>query len=182
MDIDIYSLAIGGGIGFITSIASTIFYIYFNNTKNLPLIEISSKLIKSKTNKDKPSLTIKLLNKTTQDVSDIILEVKGFDNTSPKGSIPLLDFTALTRKEILYIAKFSKNDKDYHYAHQIRLSIDNDDIIKQASKYPFIRVSVKVSCPYHNTSSVTSKDYTKDDIINNKYIFNTGNSLSSQHI
>ena len=181
LEVDTLSLFIGGLIGFIASIAGTVSYGYFNNKKNLPIIEISSNLIKSKNNKGLPSLTVKLLNKTTQDVSDIVIEVKGFDNLAPKGSIPLLNFTLLGKKEILYISKFNKNDKKYHYAHQIMLSatIDQDDIINQASSYSDIRVSVRVSCPYYNTSSVTSIDYIKDSILNDKHSFNTGNSLDT---
>lgn len=176
---DTLSLFIGGFIGFVASIAATAFYVYFNNKKNLPIIEISSSLIKTKNNKGRPSLMVKLLNRTTQDVSDIIIEVKGFENLTPEESIPLLDFTLLGKKEILYISKFDKNDKDYHYAHQIRLSATTikDNITEQASNYSHIRVSVRVSCPYYNTSSVTSIDYTKNNVLDNKHAFNTGNSL-----
>ncbi len=121
---------------------------------------------------------IKIINKIDKDISDIILEVDGVKNLSPKGSIPLFNLTSLARRKILYIKEFNKCDTNALYAHRTKLFNDSN-IIEESKKYEKIRVSIRITCPYYNTSLIVSKDYdVKQDILSPKHRFNTGDTNS----
>jgi hypothetical protein len=163
---------------FASYIASKIF-LYSNNKKNKPIISISDKLIKSARNDKTPSLNIKLINKTNQDLINVHIVVEDLSNLSPEGSIPLISLNYLTDRKLMYIKKFDIKDKNAEYAHRTNLFIENGDIQKECDKHKIIRISVVASCPYYNTSSIITKDYeVATDIMDKKYRFNTGNSLS----
>ncbi|WXU00352.1 MAG: hypothetical protein Ctma_1066 [Catillopecten margaritatus gill symbiont] len=166
-------------IGIIASYVASKIFLYANNKKHKPNILISDKFIKSERKNDgTPSLKIKLINKTDQDLINIRIVVKGFENLSPSGSIPLISLHCIASRELMYIKKFDTNDKNAEYAHQSHLYITGD-IQAEYLKYKTIRLSIIADCPYYNTSSIVTKDYTvATDILDENHRFNTGNSLS----
>lgn len=169
----------GGIVGALASFVASIFFLKHNNKNHRPIIEISDKLIISKRDDGTDSLLIKVINKTDQDISDIVFEVEGVTNLAPIGSIPLFKLTLLGRREIMYIQKFNKNDTNAHYAHQTKLFSIESNIVDKSKEFEKIRVSIRATCPYYNTSVISSKEYTyTQDILSNSHIFNTGNSLS----
>jgi hypothetical protein len=166
-------------IGIFASYIASKMFLYNNNKKNKPIILISDKLIKSTRNNGTPSLNIKLINKTNQDLINVHITAKAISNLSPEGSIPLISLDYLTDRKLMYIKKFDINDKNAEYAHRANLFIENENIQEKSSKHKIIRISVIASCPYYNTSSIITKDYVvATDIMDKKYHFNTGNSLS----
>lgn len=168
----------GGIIGGFSSYIASIKFMENNNKNHRPVIEVSDKLIKSARSDGTPSLLVKVINKTDQDIADVIFEIEGVKNLSPAGHIPLLNLTLLGRRDILYIKKFDSNDTDAHYAHRTNLFKKDGNIIDDCDQYEMIRVSIKAICPYYGTSVVFSRDYdVRNDILNTNFSFNTGNSL-----
>lgn len=177
---DFFISTISGGIigGFASYIAS-IKFMENNNKNHRPIIDVSDKLIQSSRVDGTPSLVIKVINKTDQDIADVRFEIEGVKNLSPAGHIPLLNLVLLGKRDILYIKRFDKDDNDAHFAHRTNLFKENGDILSECSKYEKIRVSIKTICPYYGTSLVLSKDYDViGDILGSNYSFNTGNSLA----
>lgn len=173
------NLVSGGVVGIFASYAASIFFLKNNNKNHRPVIKISDKLIKNKRSDGTPSLLIKIINMTNEDISDVLFTVDGIENLSPSGSIPLYKLTALSSREILYIKKYSKNDSDAHFAHRTNLYNNSFDITTRCCDFEKIRVSIKASCPYYGTSVVVSRDYDiHNDILNSNHSFNTGDSLS----
>lgn len=173
------NLLSGGLVGGIASFVSSVFFLKHNNKNHRPIIEISDKLIDSKRDDGTSSLLIKVINKTDQDISDLIFEIEGIINLAPIGSIPLLKLKLLGRREIMYVQKFDKNDTNAHYAHQAKLFSSEFDIVTESKKFERIRVSIRASCPYYGTSVISFKEYIcTQDLLSDKHTFNTGNSLS----
>lgn len=167
-------------IGIAASYIASKIFLYTNNKKHKPNILISDKFIKSKRKDGTQSLKIKLINKTYQDLINIRIAVKGFENRSPEGSIPLISLQHITSRELMYIKKFDTHDKNAEYAHQSHLYIkEGKGIQAECSKYQTIRLSITADCPYYNTSTIITKDYTvATDILDENHRFNTGNSVS----
>jgi hypothetical protein len=79
----------------------------------------------------------------------------------------------------MYIKKFDASDKNAEYAHRTHLFMPDIDIQEEVLKHKIIRFSIVADCPYYNTSTIITKDYRIDtDIMDEKYRFNTGDSLS----
>jgi len=79
----------------------------------------------------------------------------------------------------MYIKKFDASDKNAEYAHRTNLFMPDINIQEEVLKHKFIRFSIIADCPYYNTSTIITKNYSIDtDIMDEKYRFNTGNSLS----
>lgn len=173
------NLLSGGIVGAIASFVASKYFLEHNNQVNKPKIQISDKLIETTREDGTPALQIKIINKTNQDIANVIFEVDGMDNLSPTGSIPLYRYTRIGRREVLYIKKYNNSDTDAHYAHRTNLINEKNDILIEYKRYTTIQISIKVECPYYGTAFVTSKIYKRDeDILNNKHSFNTGDSLS----
>ncbi|WP_141048212.1 hypothetical protein [Aliarcobacter cryaerophilus] len=176
----------GGIIGGLASYVASRQFQKVNSNKNKPQIEVSNQLIEAVRfgEQDKKVIQIKLLNKTDQDLSDIRIELEGFKNLAPEGSIPLLLLTRITKREILSIKKYDKKDDiHFHNAHRINLFVDNGDIIEEIGKFESIRISIHANCPFYNTSAIISKDYkVKTCLLDKNHTFNTGNNLSIQRI
>lgn len=175
----ILNLASGGIVGGIASYVSSIYFLKNNNKNHRPCIDISDKLIKANRPDGTSALRVKIINKTDQDIADVIFEVEGVKNLAPTGSIPLYDLTLLGKRTVMFVKQFDKNDTSAHYAHRVNLYKDNGDILAECSDYQYIRVSIRASCPYYGTSTILSKNYDVDnDILNANHSFNTGDSLS----
>lgn len=174
----------GGIIGGLASYVASKQFQKINSNKNKPKIEVSNQLIETVRTgeQNKKAIQIKLLNKTDQDLSDIRIEIEGFKNLAPEGSIPLLLLTKITKREILSIKKYDKNDDKYfHNAHRINLFVNNGDIIEEIKKFESIRISIHADCPFYNTSAIISKDYNVETcLLDRNHTFNTGNNLSIQ--
>jgi len=80
-------------IGIVASYVASKIFLYANNKKNKPNILISDKFIKSERKNSTKSLKIKLINKTDQDLVNIRITLKGLENLSPEGSIPLTSYS-----------------------------------------------------------------------------------------
>jgi hypothetical protein len=166
-------------IGIFASYVASKIFLYSNNKQNKPNILISDKLIRSKRKDGTRSLKVKLINKTDQDLVNIHIKVEAFSNLSPSGSIPLISLGYLTSRDLMYIKKFDVSDKNAEYAHRTNLFMPNMDIQEEVLKHKIIRFSIVADCPYYNTFTIIIKDYSIDtDIMDEKYRFNTGNSLS----
>lgn len=174
----------GGIIGAVASYFASKQFQKINSSKNNPKIEMSNKIIEHKRTIEglEESIQLKLINKTDQDISDVRIEVEGFKNLAPEDSIPLLQFTFLGKREILYIKKLDRNDnKFFHNAHRINIFKNNGNIIDDVKKYEWIRISIHANCPFYNTSTVISKDYKVETcLLDKNHTFNTGNNLSIQ--
>ncbi|SFV85469.1 hypothetical protein MNB_SUP05-SYMBIONT-4-1403 [hydrothermal vent metagenome] len=166
-------------IGIVASYVASKIFLYTNNKKHKPNILISDKFIKSERKNGTQSLKIKLINKTDQDLTNIRIVAKVLENLSPNGSIPLISLHQIASRELMYIKKFDIYDKNAEYAHQFNLYIEDENIQIECLKYQIIRLSITADCPYYNTSNIIIKDYVVDsDIMERKYRFNTGDSLS----
>lgn len=174
----------GGLVGAIASYIASKQFQKINSIKNIPKIELSNQLIETqrKIEGKEYALQLKLVNHTDQSVSNIRIELEGFENLAPDGSIPLLSLTPIAKREVLYINKFDKNDKEfYHNAHRVNIYVPSSDILSEVKKFDWIRISVHAECPYYSTATVISNDYNvKKCILNNSHIFNTGNNTSIQ--
>ncbi|CAB9544854.1 hypothetical protein BROOK1789C_2001 [Bathymodiolus brooksi thiotrophic gill symbiont] len=166
-------------IGIVASYIASKIFLYTNNKKHKPNILISDKFIMSERKDGTQSLKIKLINKTDQDLVNIRIVVKGFENRSPSGSISLIRLHHIADRELMYIKKFDASDNNAEYAHQSHLYIKDEDIQIECLKYQIIRLSITADCPYYNTSSIDIKDYkVETDIMQRDYRFNTGDSVS----
>ncbi len=166
-------------IGIVASYIASKIFLYTNNKKHQPNLLISNQFICSARADGTLSLKVKLINKTDQDLTNIRIVLKGFENLSPDGSIPLISLHHIASRELMYIKKFDSSDQKAEYAHQSHLYIQGKDIQKECSNYQIIRLSITADCPYYNTASIIIKDYKVDtDIMTKEYRFNTGNSLS----
>ncbi|SMM97705.1 hypothetical protein SPONN_586 [uncultured Candidatus Thioglobus sp.] len=166
-------------IGVVASFIASKMFLAHNNKRNNPIIKISDKLIHSQRIDGTASLNIKLINKTKQDITDISITLEGFDNSSPQGHIPLLRLFHISSRNLIYIKKFNVNDANAEYAHRTHLFVKNSDIQKEILKHKNLRISITANCPYYGTATILTKDYnTQDDILEDTYHFNTGDSLS----
>lgn len=173
------NLASGGIVGGFASYVASVYFLKNNNKNHRPVIEISDKLIKTTRPDGTPALSVKIINKTDKDIADVMFEIEGVKNMAPMGSIPLYDLTLLGKRTIMFVKEYEENDTSAHYAHRVNLYQCNGNIIDECSKYQYIRVSLRASCPYYGTSVILSQNYdVENDILNSNYSFNTGNSLS----
>lgn len=177
------TLLAGGIIGIASSYVASIYFQKNNNKNHRPIIEVSKVLIeKPSTDSTNDKIEIKLINYTDKDISNIHIEVEGIENLSHKDSIPLLKLTPISKKDILYISEYDKNDKKFfHNAHRISLARE-DSIITKIKGCSDIKVSIFANCPYYGTSIVTSIVYNiKDDLLSSDYSFNTGNTVDAHN-
>ena len=170
----------GGIIGGFSSYVASKYFQKKNNEVNQPNLELSDQIIQAKRDDGTHAVELKLINHTDQDLSNIKLELEGWTNLAPQGSIPLFNLKELSTREILSIKKFDKNDKkNYHNAHRILL-FNNNNIIDDIKNFKFVRISAFVSCPYYSTSAVISKNYQiSTKLLDSSYSFNTGNSVDA---
>jgi hypothetical protein len=167
-------------LGIIASFFSAKIFLRYNNAVNKPEITISNYLIKTKRQDNTNCLLIKIINNTKADLTDIIINVEGINNISPKNSTALFILTPLSIRKLFYLPRFKKHDKDALYAHRTKLFNEDFDILEKIKKFEKIRVSIRATCPEYNTSTIVSKDYiVKSDILDNTHKFNTGNSIDT---
>ena len=175
----VINVASGGIVGGVASFIASKYFLEHNNKAHRPNIAMSDKVIQTKREDGTPAILLKVINHTDKDISKIVFDVEGIKNLSPSGSIPLYQLTHITRREILYIKEYNKNDSNAHYAHRTRLFIKNGNIIEKCKPFETIRISVYAECPYYGTSTVVSQDFdVKKDILETSHHFNTGDSLS----
>jgi len=169
-------IILGFALGIIGSIiASKVFR--KDSYSNKPILEISQCLIEKD---DNNKLRVKIINKTDNEIINVQFILYGTLVLDDEGKLKRL--IELSKKEIPYISKFHKEDKDFDFAHQIELShIDENlkivDVIK-SGEYHHLRLLVKAECPYYGSITVENKIYNNLDkqLKDNCWSFELGNS------
>ena len=146
-------------------IASIIFRIQTYNKK--PDITICDYIIKSFNSMNFPILRIKIINNSKTELADIKVKIYGINYNDAQKRHQIRNFIA--QRELDFIPKFNKNDKNCNYVYQTALKSKN--IHTEIENFEELLVVVKTIDYYNNTIGIEEKIFKKENIKNYEWQF-----------
>lgn len=168
------SLLTGIVSGFVAS------WLFLSHTKRkLPEISVSDDMIMdTDPETDQCSLAIKFVNKSPNSLVNLTVSIFGSVYQNDEKS--MVHYHKISEKNIPFVSKFDRSDKQAHYAVTATLPIVEalEDLVK---KYDDVTVKIIGLEAFYGTYATVSKSYLLSDV-KKGYIFEFGDNVSARKI
>jgi len=153
-------------VGVLSGIIGAVIYrIMSYNAK--PIMEICGYIIKSFNSKNTPVLRVKIINKNKTELADVKVKLYGINYNDAQKRHQIRTFIA--KRELDFIPKFNKKDKQCNYVYQTALKSQN--IHKEIEQFKELLLVVKAIDYYNNTIGIIEKKFHTEDLKDYKWQF-----------